>query len=271
MGTALGRRLVGEGHEVHALRRRTRDLPRELLPVAADLTRPETLRGLGSFERVVYAAAADRPDEDAYRAAYVEGLRNLLGAIGEAGRLVYVSSTSVYGQHGGEWVDEGSPVQPSGFRGRRVLEGEAIASASGLPATRVRFGGIYGPGRTRLLERVRRGEARFRPGHYTNRIHLDDCVGVLRHVLRLAEPAPDPDPVYVAVDEEPALEQTVLEWLAERLGAPPPRAAARSPTPGGSGSRRCSSRLLRARGYHFQKPSFRQGYAALLSSSHGVW
>jgi nucleoside-diphosphate-sugar epimerase len=266
VGTALGQRLAAEGSSVLALRRRTAGLPPSLIPLAADLARPETLRDLPARVDVVcYAAAADRSDEASYREVYVQGLRNLLGALGEVGRLVYVSSTSVHAQSAGEWVDEQSPTQPSSFRGRLVLEGERIARTSGLPTTRVRFGGIYGPGRTRLLDRVRAGEARFRRDHYTNRIHRDDCVGVLHHVAHLARP----DPVYVAVDEEPALEQTVLEWLAERLGAPAPRAAsverARSGGTVGPGSKRCSSKRLRAGGYRFAQPSFREGYASLIA------
>lgn len=264
VGTALGRRLAAEGHQVFGLRRDPQGLPDSIEPLEADLTDPGTLAALpGGLDAVVYAASSGGGGDGAYRRAYEEGPRNLLGALEGRGapvrRLLYVSSTGVYGQDEGEWVDEGSPTDPVRARARSLLAGERIARESPHPATVVRFGGIYGPGRTRLVERVRAGDARCPPRTvYSNRIHRDDCAGVLRHLLLLA----DPDPLYVAVDREPAPLCEVLRWLARRLGAPDPPVGE-----GGRGSRtnkRCSSRRLVGSGYDFGYPTFREGYDALL-------
>jgi nucleoside-diphosphate-sugar epimerase len=129
----------------------------------------------------------------------------------------------------------------------------------------VRFGGIYGPRRTGLLERVRKGRAVYRehPPHYTNRIHLADCAGVLRHVLAL----PDPASLYLGVDSEPVEERTVMTWLAGALGAPPPRAASsgeQSDEP--RGNKRCRNERLVSSGYGLAYPSFREGYRALIET-----
>ena len=100
------------------------------------------------------------------------------------------------------------------------------------------------------------------PPRYTNRIHRDDCAGVLHHLLELAAPPP----VVVAVDEDPAPEREVLAWLADRLGAPVPVPA--RPDPGrrrGRANRRCSSARLVASGYRFIHPSYRDGYGALIA------
>jgi nucleoside-diphosphate-sugar epimerase len=209
-------------------------------------------------------AGADARDEAAYRRAYVDGPTNLLRVL-EARRtrpqrIFYTSSTGVYAQSRGEWVDETSATEPRLFTGRHVLEGERRVLSAAFPATVVRFGGIYGPGRTRLVERVRRGEARFRPGHYTNRIHRDDAAACLDWLCGREQL----DAVYLGVDCEPAEEGQVLGWLAERLDAPAPQPQPEEGLGSRVGSKRCRNDRLRATGYGFLYPSFREGYAALL-------
>ena len=250
------------------LRRDARRLPEEIRALPADLDEPASLGAVPPHtDAVVYAAAADAADEAAYRRAYVRGVRNLAGLFAGRGevpeRLLFVSSTSVYGESGGEWVDEETPPRPPRFNGRIVLEGERAAGAAGARhATVVRFGGIYGPGRGRLIERVREGAGCApAPVHWTNRIHAEDCAGVLHHLLELVDPAP----LYVAVDDEPAPRREVMEWLAARMGLPcPPPGGA--PVRAGRG-RRCRNARLRASGYRFRHPTYREGYAALLAEA----
>jgi nucleoside-diphosphate-sugar epimerase len=189
------------------------------------LTRPETLRGLPDhLDLVFFTAAPDRHDDEAYRDLYVEGLRNLIHALTEQAqrprRLLFTSSTAVYAQRDGEWVDEGSPTEPRTFAGRRLLEAERLLQASPFPSIVARLAGIYGPGRGRLVQSVRDGTAAYAEGTpvYTNRIHRDDSAGVLRHLATIAEPLP----LYVAADHEPADNGTVLRWLAEQFHAAPP-------------------------------------------------
>lgn len=267
VGSALGIRLVGAGDVVWGLRRRVQSLPSPIRPVGADLQRPEDLSELPQgLEVVVYAAAASAFSEEGYRRAYVQGLRNLLAAL-QAGdqpvaRLVLVSSTAVYGQKDGEWVDEDSPTRPDHFSGRVMLEAEQVALQGPYPATVLRFGGIYGPGRTRLIEGVRRGDpCNDDPPAFTNRIHRDDCAGVLQHVIALERPAR----VYLGVDSRPAPQCEVRDWLAARLGVPSPRRI--SAAPGAApqrGNKRCRNERLLASGYRFLYPSYREGYAAVL-------
>lgn len=276
VGSALARHLVDEGHEVFGLRRRPEGLPAGVRGVAADLRDPASLAAApAGCDVVVYAASADRRDEAAYRAAYVDGIRHLRARLevadgpGAPRRWLYVSSTGVYGQSEGEWVDESSPTEPGDFTGRLLLEGEAVASAAAGRVSVVRFGGIYGPGRTGLLQRVARGEATFAPGppRYTNRIHRDDCAGVLRHLMTVAEPPP----VVAGVDADPAPQREVLEWIARRLGAPPPRAAEPGPASRRArANRRVRNRLLLSTGYRFRYPGYREGYGALLDEVRGV-
>ena len=270
VGSALARRLVAAGHEVFGLRRTPDDLPDGVHPIAADLSQRATLRPLPEpLDAVAYTAGADRFDEASYKAAYVDGVRHFLAALEEQRllpqRVLFTSSTAVYGQQEGEWIDEGSPALPRGFSGRCLLEGERLVWAAGHPGLVVRLGGIYGPGRTRLIENVRGGTATLREGpYYTNRIHRDDCARALEHLLGLASP----QPLYLGVDCEPADEALVLQWLAERLGVPPPtRARTRdSARLRRSGSKRAANDRLLATGYRFLYPTFREGYSALLGA-----
>jgi nucleoside-diphosphate-sugar epimerase len=259
LGAALGARLAAEGHAVFGLRRRPEGLPAGVKPIAADLGDSASLRRAlpGALDAAVYAAAPSTRTPAAYRAVYVEGLVRLIDTA-RVPRLLVVSSTSVYGQDGGEWVDEGSPTEPTAWSGRLVLEGEALARVRQPDACAVRLGGLYGPGRARLVDAARAGRLAYQsdPPRYTNRIHRDDAAGALAHLLVRPRRAP----VYVAVDREPAREETVQRWLAARVGGPPPREAG---GPGRGAGKRASSALLVASGYRFLFPTFREGYGRL--------
>lgn len=266
IGTALALRLIANAHEVWGIRRDPSGLPPGIGRIAADVHSPIAPDALPyEVDQVVYILTASARNEAAYRLAYVDGLANALSALVKSGasphRLVYVSSTAVYGQDDGRWVDESSPATPRQFNGRVLLDGERVARAAGIPTTVVRFAGIYGPGRTRLLEKVRRGAGcRHAPPYYTNRIHRDDCAGVLAHILGLERPAD----VYIGVDCAPRAECEVMGWIADRIGAPAP-----APVEGlarGQG-KRCSNGALLASGYAFLYPSFEEGYASLIATS----
>ncbi len=263
VGGELARRLLADGHEVYGLRRRVHLLPAGVRPVAADLQDPDSLRAVpDSVDAVCYVAAADGRSPSAYRSAYVDGPRNLLRAAARTGtlaRVLYTSSTRVYPQNAGEWVDEDSPTGGDDYA-RILLEGEAVVHGSAAAAVVVRLAGIYGPGRTRLVDRVRAGEACS--AVYTNRIHRDDCAGLLRHLLRLESPRP----LYLGADHEPATQCEVMHWIAGRLGLPAPDPAGAGETAGG---KRCRNARVLSSGYAFEHRSFRDGYAALLAGAPG--
>lgn len=131
---------------------------------------------------IFHATSPDGSADSAYRAACVEGLRNLLRVL-EArrerpGRVILVSSTRVYGQRRGEWVDETSPTESEGHTGRRLLEGERVALGGPFPASVMRAGAI---------ERAMNGFSDVRSPSYANLIHRDDLAGALRHLMLLPE------------------------------------------------------------------------------------
>jgi nucleoside-diphosphate-sugar epimerase len=264
VGEALARALLAAGHEVVVLRRSESPPPPGARAFRADLTLPGALDALPAADLVFYTAGADERSDEAYRRAYVEGVARLIERFAREPepprRLLFTSSTAVYGQQDGEWVDESSEAVPADFAGRSLLQGEALVLSAPFPGTVLRLGGIYGPGRTSLVERARSG-ATGGPS-YTNRIHRDDAAGALAHLALL----PAAEPRYVGVDCEPAREDEVLAWLARRLGAPAGSAPdAAPPAPRRArGSKRCRNALLLASGYRFRYPTYREGYGALL-------
>ena len=265
LGTRLGVRLAAAGHHVFGLRRRCDALPSAIVPCPADLasTRELSSRLPQRLDRIYFIMTPDQYDDAGYRAAYVTSLEHLLGALPDRhshnARLVMVSSTGVYGQDDGSWVDEASPTRPARFSWVRLLVAEALAHRHHGPSTVVRVGGIYRAGREAFLRKVRRGDAcQARPPRFTNRIHEDDCIGVLGHLGGL----PEPPPVVIGVDDDPATQCEVMTWLARRLALPAPDHVS-----GDSAGRRCSNRLLRQSGYELIYPDFRAGYSALLTAS----
>jgi nucleoside-diphosphate-sugar epimerase len=273
VGTRLGLALATDGDEVRGLRRNPSALPAPITGVRGDLATGDGIRAAADGVQVlVYAAAADGFSDDAYRAAYVDGLQRTLDALASAKapleRVLFTSSTAVYGQSDGSWVDEDSPTEPPGFSGRRLLEAERLLLGCGHPAAVLRLAGIYGPGRTRLIDEVRGGAATVPEGGdalWTNRIHADDCAGALRHLVRL--PAREMQGMWLGVDDEPADRAVVFDWLAERLGVARPRRVPVGDAPARMrpGNKRCSNVKLKRAGYAFRFPTFREGYADVIA------
>jgi len=276
VGTALALELADDGHEVFGLRRDPSRLPSRIQPVQGDLSRRESLIVLPEgVELAVYCVSPDSPAVRDYRTAYLDGLERSQRTLRDQGakprRILFTSSTSVYSQGRGEWVDERSPARPARESGETLILAEQLLQASGFDATVVRFGGIYGPGRTRLVEQVARGEAVVEPSsssHYTNRIHRDDAAGMLAHLLSI-DPAHD---LYLGVDSEPADEADVLRFLASELDVAPPRerAPGEAPPKRRAGSKRCRNDRIRAEGYVFRHLSYRDGYPEVVRVWRGV-
>ncbi len=275
VGTRCARILIDAGHQVLAVKRNPLTLPQWLTPIAGDVLQPESLDFLRadqpdpvSIDVVIYVLAASGFTEQSYRDAYVTGLQNTLNALGARPlkRFLFVSSTGVYHQNNSEWVDENSPTHPTRFNGQLVLEGERAVRE--LPhGTCVRFSGIYGPDRLRLINRVAAGQSASEgPPAYTNRIHIEDCAASLAHLATLALDDKPLESVYLASDCLPATSAQVESFIAQTLGLsleqgePVPRAKRIA------GSKRCSNQRLLDSGYQFKYPDYRAGYKQVIDT-----
>ena len=265
VGLRVARQLRAQGHEVHALRRRPPvDADDGIRWLAGDLTAPATLDALpGGITRLVYLPAPDARDRAAYEAVFLTGLRALLAALdlSTLRRVVFVSSSAVYGDHAGGWVDEGTPARPPGFNGGVLLEAEQWLAGAPVQSTVLRLAGLYGPGRLQLVDRLRAGLARVprEHVHWANRIHVEDAATAIAHLLLL----PHADALYLGVDDTPLPLDVLYDHLAGLVGAPPPP---EGPAPAGVGSKRLSNARLRASGFVPRWPDARSGYADLLGT-----
>lgn len=267
VGTTLGLQLQQQGHKVFGLRRNINQLPQGIQGISADLTQLAGLKSklaeLHSCDFLLFCCAANQHTEAGYRAAYLEGFSNLLQALPiRPKHIFFTSSTAVYHQNDHDWVDEESPCNPTGFNGKIMLEAEQQVQNLDTPATVVRFSGIYGPGRNHLLHRVQRGDtAPAEPPLFSNRIHRDDCAGVLLHLINRLIQGKVVDNCYLASDDQPSTLHEVTHWLAAEMNTP-----LRSETLSRrTGSKRCNNSRLKTSGYQFIYPNYRDGYLKLLS------
>lgn len=268
VGSRLASQLLVQGWTVYGLRRSVARLPAGVTGIAGDLfdANCPSAWPTSPIDYLVYSAAATDHDEAGYRAAYVDGLRNVLSWLKQHGqkpkRLVFVSSSSVYGQQQGEWVDESSATQATGYSSRLMLEAEHLALHSSIPASVVRLTGIYGPGREWLLTQVRQGyRVVVEPPLYGNRIHVDDAAGLLAYLVQADARGVALDECYIGVDDAPAPLAEVVAWLREYLGVTQWSAEASVRR---AGSKRCSNARARALGWVPRYASYREGYAAIL-------
>jgi len=254
--------------QVSGLRRSVEQLPAGVTGVAADLFDAQCPATWPSAapDYLVYCAAASQHDEAGYRAAYVDGLKHVLSWLAERGqapkRLLFVSSSGVYAQQGGEWIDETSVAEPQNYSGTVMLEAEKLALASGIPASIVRLTGIYGPGREWLLSQVRQGyRVTEEPPLYANRIHAEDAAGLLAFLLKADAGGQALEDCYIGVDDAPAPLAEVVAWLRQYMGVTEWSEQDRVRR---TGSKRCSNARARALGWAPQYPSYKEGYAAIL-------
>jgi nucleoside-diphosphate-sugar epimerase len=245
LGLRVARRWLAQGDSVIAL---TRSEARARLfqdsgiePVIGDVTDPASLTALPEFDTLLYAVGLDRSSGRSQRDVYVGGLENVVARIaGRVRRLLYISSTSVYGQDKGEWVDESSECRPESDNGKVCLDAENLLRDKVPDANILRLAGIYGPGRlVARIESLRAGlVAEGNPEAWLNLIHVDDAVATVLACERRGAP----DSTYVVCDDHPCRRREYYSLLAWMTGAALPQF---EPPSSAGLSKRCSNRRLR--------------------------
>jgi len=229
--------------------------------VLADLTKPASLSGIPPAHFIILCPAPDKRDEAGYRQVYVEGIRNYLNAIRPNPKpflIVYLSSTGVWGDQKGAWVDEQTMAKPDHELGKILIEAERQILAADYPTLIFRLAGIYGPGRNRI-DKLREGSWP-RPGTqdaYMNMIHRDDIVGAMQYLFNVGEKGT----VYLGVDDEPVLQSDYYEELCRQIGL---EIREDRMIKGQEAGKRCRNARLKSLGFKFRYSTFREGYKALL-------
>lgn len=268
LGQRVGKPLAREGWQVSAVRRSPPHGDTSFDWFAADyvahgaLDFAEDLRP----DIVLTSFTPTSMDLEGYRRGFSDAATNVLQGLGShrPQHLLMISSTRVYAEREGGWVDEYSPLSTEDKRATAIIDAEQQTLHSGLSASVVRFGGIYGDPHGRLLTRIGAGQITpAQPARYTNRIHRDDCAGFLLHLMRLAIKGEFPASIYNGVDNNPAPAHEVESWIATRLGVDPANAVAPARQP--THHKRCRNALLHASGYELRYPDYKAGYAAVCS------
>lgn len=219
-------------------------------PIICDVLDPAALATLPAVDRLFYSVGFDRAAGAAMRTVYVDGLRHVIEALSaRIGRLVYASSTGVYGPGQDDWVDEDAPTGPQHASGQVVLEAEellrALAPRHRLPFVILRFAGLYGPGRVPGRARLERGEPIVGdPEKPLNLVHVADAAAAAVAALDRGRPGR----IYLVSDGSPQPRRSYYARAAALLGAPPPRFT--PPAPGSpealreASSKRVSNRRM---------------------------
>ncbi|GAB3283963.1 NAD(P)H-binding protein [Parahaliea aestuarii] len=254
--------------QVTGLCRSPQRLPDALRGPAVDYTRPGSLDFLAGLapDYIVTTLKPVGKGEPGYIAGFTEATRNLLRGLGNhrPRALLMVSSTRVYAEQHGGWVDEHSPLTTQDPCAQAIIQAEQLLLGAGCNAATVRCAGIYGDPQGRLLTRIASGElCAPQPTRYSNRIHRDDVAGFLAHLLLQAAGNKQLAPVYLACDDQPAPQAEVEQWLAGQLGVPRESAQLVKAPP--QAHKRCRNRALRDSGFQLRYPGYRSGYAAVLA------
>lgn len=231
-----------------------------LHPIVGDVMQPETLKFPEDIETCLYAVGLDRSAGFSQREVYVQGLQNVLNADRfQPKRLIYISSTSVYGQDQGEQIDEDSPTEPTRENGQVCLDAEnLIRHQSAIPWNILRLSGIYGPGRllARKEKLMAREPLRGNPDGWLNLIHVNDAV---QAVLQCEAHPETADEVFLISDDRPILRKEYYSLLAEQFESPEPVFSGDS---SGLGKRCRNRKALAKLGFEPQYPSIVEGLPA---------
>ncbi len=284
LGQRVARRWLKMGDTVFAV---TRDPARAdefeqdgIIPLVADIRDHSALAILPTVDTVLYAVGFDRSGDQSIRDFFVDTLGNVLSNIswGKCSRFLYISSTGVYGQEDGQWVDEESPCQPVREGGLACFDAENLLEKEGAllpdgPAFEkciLRLGGIYGPGRIPRREEVRAGKViAASPEGWLNLIHVDDAARV---VVAAADASEFPDLLLVA-DGCPLRREDYFKELCRQLDAPP----VCFEDPGGdsgraqralSSKRVSNQKMLASLNLTLEFPQFSAGLSAILAGGN---
>ncbi|MCZ2722669.1 NAD-dependent epimerase/dehydratase family protein [Marinomonas sp. 15G1-11] len=266
IGSRLASNFIKMGHSVTGIRYQGREFPAGVLGITGDLVSMDVAL-LPDTDMVFLIMTPKGRTTEGYRDAYLKTAQRLLDRYRNKNKsnlkVFFVSSTSVYGQNAGESLDETILALPSRATAQILLNAESLLSEQ-FSTTSIRFSGIYGPGRLRLIESVANREC-WAVNQWTNRIHRDDCVHILAFLANKHLSGVALDAIYIGTDHNPVSQWEVKLWLANQLKVEP-----NLPTELGvaaflpvSGKQLSNLRIVDL-GYQFMYPNYMAGYRGLL-------
>lgn len=275
----LGRRVAAHwyenGRDVYALTRSTETATQFSShgwnPIIGDITKPESIAPFPVIDTVLLSVGFDRRAGYDIHTAFVEGIQNTIAKLpASISRLIYISSTGVYSQSNGEWVDEESVCEPKRPGGVACLEAERFLQQSQFSDRLVilRLAGIYGPGRIPRIDSIQKGEPINSPAYgYINLIHVDDAVQAVAAASKY-EKTPT---TFVIGDDEPVNRSDYFGFVARELNAPPvcftePEVDSHVASRAMADKRIRNHRMTAELGINLKYPTYREGVSEILKS-----
>jgi nucleoside-diphosphate-sugar epimerase len=276
VGMRVAKHLARQGHRVYGVRRqiaRTTEFDDAgVIPLQIDITVPEQLELIPkTIQWAVNAVSSSKRGADGYRQVYYDGTKSVtehLSTLPDFRRYVHTSSTSVYGQTDGSWINEDSEREPSTETSQILVEVEDhlldAFREHGFPASIARVSGIYGPERGYLFQQFLKNEARMvgNGSRIINMVHVDDVVLAISSVLESGKPGI----AYNITDNCPTTQLDFFSWLASELQRPLPKSASQAELNQRkraiTNKRVSNQRLLEELRHSLLYPTFREGYAA---------
>ena len=266
-GETLGERLSSKGHEVTGICRNNTNNARltelGILPLNLDITKTSEIQKIpNDYNNVIISVSSSRGGLDAYKNVFGQGIINIsnwLRTQSSINSTVFISSTSVYRETKGEWVNEDNNNPPSNPTSKALWNAEQIVTKTGKPTTILRSSGIYGPERGYLFNQYMKGIAKIdgKGERFINMVHRNDLVEAI--IKSLSKPGG----TYNITDDEPVTQFEFFKWLSSTTGRPmPPNAPPIDPATRKRGitNKRVSNYLFKQKfGYNYIYPTFREG------------
>ncbi|WP_018985791.1 NAD(P)H-binding protein [Methylophilus methylotrophus] len=264
LGSLIAQATLAQGHELTIARRSHKAVPPGAQVLYLDVVAGEGLSTLHTIKADILLYCLAPVEGQSYQQTYVEGLRHVLAhvSLSQLKHVFFISSTGVYGEQQGEWIDDDTPAIPADAEGRVILEAERLLDELDCGHTALRVSGIYGSKRLYLL-RLLQNPARWpTKTHWTNRIHELDVAAAVVHLYQYLADGKSLPSHCILTDGLPAAQHEVLQWLAAQQNLPAPETPPLQPQSG----KRIRNGFLQQTGFKLQFADYRSGYASILSS-----
>lgn len=264
LGTLIAQAALAQGHDLTIVRRSRKPVTPGAQALTLDVVRGVGVSALEAVPADILLYCLAPVEGQSYQQTYVEGLRHVLANVSmdSLKHVFFISSTGIYGEHHGEWIDDDTPAIPADAEGQVMLDAERLLDGLTCGHTALRVSGIYGPQRLYLLRLLQNQERWPRQTHWTNRMHEQDVAAAVVHLYQQVADGKALPGHCILTDGIPATQHEVLQWLAAQQQLPAPATPPLQPQSG----KRIRNRFLQHTGFKPQFADYQAGYASILSS-----
>jgi nucleoside-diphosphate-sugar epimerase len=252
LGVRLAKNLSGQNIEIFAIKRNTQSLPTFIKPIAWDVTADEKIQIPHLFDSIFFSVAPSDHSEESYRKTYLKGFQNISHLIQDSAQVFFISSTGVYSQNNGEWVNEESETKPTKYSGKILLETERWIEKNIPQTTIVRFSGLYSKERNSTVEKIKNNQfGKIPMNKISNRIHLEDAARILVFLYQKKKK----QAIYIGTDSHPTLYCDIVDWYCKKN-----KIDFTKPILQKIENKKISNKKIISEGFSFLYPSYQEGF-----------